>query len=243
MAEVRALIVAAGKGTRAGLPYPKTLHPVKGVPILLRLLELVETIDRTPTVVVSPEGKVPITRCIATAGRTAHLVVQAQPRGMGDAVLQFTRSPAFPDTTDVVLIWGDVPLIQTETLNATMVRHLKNDNDFTFPTRHVDKAYTFVSRNILREVVSVEETRETTERLQLSGERDIGLFVFKKAPVLEALERDLRGKFGRVTGEHGFLYVIAHLASLGCRVEGLDIAKEIDLVSLNKLSDIATLSD
>ena len=243
MAEVRALIVAAGKGTRAGLPYPKTLYPVKGVPILLRLLELFEAIDETPTVVASPEGKVPISKCIADAGRTAHLVVQAQPRGMGDAVLQFTRSPAFPDTTDVALIWGDVPFIQPETLNATMARHLENDNDFTFPTRHVDKAYTFVSRDVLGGVVSVEETRERTQRPQLAGERDIGLFVFKKASVLEALEKDLPGKFGQVTGEHGFLYVIAHLASEGYRVEGLDIAKELDLVSLNKLSDVASFSD
>ena len=38
MDDFRVLIPAAGLGTRAGLPYPKTLYPVDGTPILHRLL-------------------------------------------------------------------------------------------------------------------------------------------------------------------------------------------------------------
>ena len=43
---------------------------------------------------------------------------------------------------------------------------------------------------------------------------------------------------GVSTGEHGFLYIIAHLASTGYKVEALSIASDLDIVSLNSLQDI-----
>lgn len=60
MDRIRVLVAAAGRGTRAGLPYPKTLYPVQGRPILLRILDLLSPYDDCPTVVVSPEGMQPI---------------------------------------------------------------------------------------------------------------------------------------------------------------------------------------
>jgi bifunctional UDP-N-acetylglucosamine pyrophosphorylase / glucosamine-1-phosphate N-acetyltransferase len=57
--------------------------------------------------------------------------------------------------------------------------------------------------------------------------------------VLPLLAQRLEGAFGRSTGEHGFLYVVRHLADRGLKVEALPVAQEIDLVSLNRLSDLA----
>ena len=56
--KINVLIPVAGKGTRSGLNYPKTLFKVEGKEILLHLLELVESYDEEPTLVVSPEGKI-----------------------------------------------------------------------------------------------------------------------------------------------------------------------------------------
>src|SRR5687768_9613312 len=68
MTNIRVLIAAAGSGSRAGLPYPKTLHPVRGRPILLRLIDRLRTIDPHPTVVVSPSGHALVADCLARAG-------------------------------------------------------------------------------------------------------------------------------------------------------------------------------
>ena len=67
MAEIRALVAAAGRGTRAGLPYPKTLFPLQGRPILVRILELLALYDKEPTVIVSPDGEAPVRECLAAA--------------------------------------------------------------------------------------------------------------------------------------------------------------------------------
>ena len=40
MPKYTVLIAAAGHGHRSGLPYPKTLYPIKGKPILIHLLNL-----------------------------------------------------------------------------------------------------------------------------------------------------------------------------------------------------------
>jgi bifunctional UDP-N-acetylglucosamine pyrophosphorylase/glucosamine-1-phosphate N-acetyltransferase len=238
MLEFRALVAAAGRGTRAGLRYPKTLFQIQGKPILVRLVELLSVFDSNPTVVVSPEGQPMISQCLGSCGYEAHLVVQEEPRGMGDAVLCFEDSPAFKRADHVLLVWGDIPFIQPATLSALIKGHTERGNDFSFATRQVGSAYTIVSRDVKGAVMSIVETRELGVVHPQSGEREIGLFLFRKDPVFAALREDLPGKYGRTTSEHGFLYIVAHLVTRGLRVEALPIATELDLVSLNSMTDI-----
>jgi bifunctional UDP-N-acetylglucosamine pyrophosphorylase / glucosamine-1-phosphate N-acetyltransferase len=242
MAEIRALIAAAGSGSRAGLAYPKTLHPVLGRPILLRLIETLAPLDPYPVVVISPSGREPIARCLEEAGVAADLVIQEEPTGMGDAVLSVRKSRAGLEAEHLLVVWGDIPLLEPATIQAVCNTHLAHGNDFTFPTRCVDRAYTKVERGPGGEVRALIETREAGTEPG-PGERDIGLFVFRTQPVLSLLEARLPGAFGRATGEHGFLYVVRHLAERGCRIEALPVATERDLVSLNRLSDLEGLAD
>ena len=157
---------------------------------------------------------------------------------MGDAVLLFTLSPAFPKAEHILLVWGDIPFIQPATVEALVAAHIINNNDFTFITRIVDSAYTVVSRDLWGHVSGVVETRESGTVNPQYGERDIGLFIFRSAPVMEMLGEDLPGKWGRSTGEHGFLYIIAHLVAAGLRVEAHSLACELDTISLNSMKDL-----
>jgi bifunctional UDP-N-acetylglucosamine pyrophosphorylase/glucosamine-1-phosphate N-acetyltransferase len=239
MPKIRALIAAAGRGSRAGLSYPKTLFQIQGNPILIRIAEVLAPYDEHPTIIVSPEGEQPVRQCLKENSRRAHLVVQPKPFGMGDAVLRFTESPSFADAEHVLLVWGDVPFLQPETVATMVHEHIQHKNDFTFATRVVDSAYTVVSRSATGLVTGVIETREQGIVDPQPGERDIGVFIFRKALVLDALREELSGKWGQHTGEHGFLYLIGHLAMRGMSVEALPVAKELDLISLNSLNDVA----
>ena len=84
MAEISVLIAAAGVGSRAGLSYPKTLFPIRGKPILVRLAELLATYDAEPTVIVNEGGKEQIKQCLLKNNIQAQLVLQSRPCGMGD---------------------------------------------------------------------------------------------------------------------------------------------------------------
>ena len=81
------------------------------------------------------------------------------------------------------------------------------------------------------------ETREENIPIE-NGERDIGLFIFKKKVIFDLLELNLPRKYSTKTKEHGFLYLISHLVKKGYKVEGLKIAKGEELISLNKISDL-----
>ena len=237
MTEVRALIAAAGSATRAGLPYPKTLHPVRGRPILLRLIDRLAPFDPHPTVIVSPAGRAPIAACLAEAGAAADLVDQAHPTGMGDAILAFRAAPAFATADHVLLVWGDIPLLGQATIDALVGAHLANGNDLTLASRIVDEAYTRVERDAGGKVVAVVETREAGLAIE-PGERDIGLFMFRAGPMFALLGQKLDGAIGALTGEHGFLYIVRHMVDRNYKVEALPIATLEELVSLNRLSDL-----
>ena len=231
------LIAAAGKGTRANLPYPKTLYKINGQPILFNLLDTFITYDQKPTIVVSPDGEEIIKKILKDENRSAYLVVQERALGMGNAVLKFSKSPAFVNAQTIILAWGDIPFLQKNTISELLNRHKSSNNTFTFASRKVNKAYTIINRDLKGNIKEVIETRENNLD-PCKGEREIGLFIFEKEPIFKLLREDLSGKFGKHTNEHGFLYIIKHLITRGYKVEALDIAKEIELISLNKISDL-----
>jgi len=237
MGKLKVLIAAAGRGTRAGLPYPKTLFPINGKPILIHIFELISQYDDNPVVVVSPNGLAPIQKCLEKYNFKAQLLIQHKPIGMGDAVLHFEESKDFLDTKNVLLLWGDIPFIERKTLQSLIKAHLNMKNTLTFVTKKVDLAYTLVNRNEKNKVISLIETREEGSSPK-PGERDIGLFIFDKQSVFNLLRGDLPKKYGRKTGEHGFLYIIQHMVDRGYDIEALPIASSLDIVSLNYLEDL-----
>ena len=230
-----ALIAAAGRGTRAGLPYPKTLFKMQGKPILLRIVEALAPHADAFAVVASPEGAGPIEECLSGAGIHAWIAIQSEPLGMGHAVLAGLSGI---EAEHVLLAWGDIPFLQPATVAAMVEVHHARGNDFTFATATVESAYTIVSRDSNGRVRDVTETREAGIAEPGPGEREIGLFIFRREPIWTMLQQDLPGKLGEHTGEHGFLYLIGHLAAAGLKVEALAVASELDLVSLNSLGDL-----
>ena len=238
MSDYSVLIAAAGNGTRSGLSYPKTLYPVRGKPILIHLLALFSSFSSSSSVVVSPKGKNKVHECLQESNFHPHLITQPSPKGMGDAVLQFTNSPDFYSTKNLILVWGDIPFIQVATVSEMIRIHEIHNNDFTFPTRIVDSAYTYVLRDQNNRLVEVIETRELGIEKPSFGERDIGLFVFKTDLVINMLQKELQSKYGKASGEHGFLYIIKELILQGAKVEALPIATDKDLISLNYIKDV-----
>jgi bifunctional UDP-N-acetylglucosamine pyrophosphorylase/glucosamine-1-phosphate N-acetyltransferase len=118
-APIAAIILAAGKGTRMKSDTHKVLHPIAGRPMLLHLIDSVAALDPARTVVVVGAGREQVEAAVAPHGaETAH---QADQLGTGHAVLQAEAGLAEFEG-DVLILYGDVPLVSTATMRRMLER-------------------------------------------------------------------------------------------------------------------------
>ncbi|MDA7562984.1 NTP transferase domain-containing protein [Gammaproteobacteria bacterium] len=237
--KISVVIAAAGKGTRAKLPYPKCLFSIQGKPILGTIMDNTFSLDRKPTLIVSKEGLPHIKNFLIQSNRKADILIQENQIGMGNAVLQISKKRKDMNE-DILLSWGDLPFIPQSIFEDLCAFHIKNKNDFSIATYHSKNAYTYVIRDDCNNLKEVIESKEMYEKnlLPLESERDIGVFVFKKDLLLDFLDKELPDKYGKVSNEHGFLYIIKHLVASGYKVESLPVKEEMSEVSFNSFEDI-----
>ena len=116
---VAAVILAAGKGTRMKSDLHKVLHPIAARPMLLHLIDSVSALSPARTVVVVGAGREQVEGAVAPLGiATAH---QAEQLGTGHAVAQAEAALAGFDG-DVLILYGDVPLVQADTMRRMLDR-------------------------------------------------------------------------------------------------------------------------
>lgn len=235
---LRAIIPAAGKGTRSGLPFPKTLQEVDGSPILVRLLKQLLPIDPCPAVITSLMGKKPIEDTIEAYGLSAEILIQEKPRGMGDAVGRFQQSSGYGTTDELLVIWGDMLSLSQPIIEECLSRFRADRADFAFPTSQQNPCYTCVSRAPDNSVSRVVERRELGDAMPQSGEADCGVFIFRKEPLFTLLQDHEDELVGPVTGEINFLPTIGALADRGFSVQAYPIASVGDAFSFNSPADL-----
>jgi bifunctional UDP-N-acetylglucosamine pyrophosphorylase/glucosamine-1-phosphate N-acetyltransferase len=116
---VAAIILAAGKGTRMKSDLHKVLHPLAGRPMLLHLIDSVDALGPERTVVVVGAGREQVEKAVAPHGVvTAH---QAEQLGTAHAVQQAEAALA-GFNGDVLILYGDVPLVPTATMRRMLDR-------------------------------------------------------------------------------------------------------------------------
>lgn len=116
---IAAVILAAGKGTRMKSDLHKVLHPLAGKPMLLHLVDTVASLSPAQTVVVVGAGREQVEAAVAPHGvATAH---QAEQLGTGHAVAQAQDALAGFDG-DVLILYGDVPLVGADTMRRMLDR-------------------------------------------------------------------------------------------------------------------------
>ena len=121
---VSVVVMAAGKGTRMKSERPKVLHRIAGRAMLSHVLATVEQLAATnalqKVVVVTGHGAEAVETHLASSPLQAqHLLEFARQMpqlGTGHAVQQAV--PNLPDSGVVVILNGDVPLIQVDTVQA-----------------------------------------------------------------------------------------------------------------------------
>lgn len=119
-----AIILAAGQGTRMKSARHKVLHPVAGHPMLLHLLAAVEELGAERKVVVVGAGRDQVEA--AVAGHDVAIAVQEHQLGTGHAVAR-AHDALGHFAGDVLILYGDVPLVSAATMRAMIDRLNRGD--------------------------------------------------------------------------------------------------------------------
>ncbi len=166
-ADVAAVVLAAGLGTRMKSARPKVLHELGGRPLLSWAVEAAQQAveDGRVIVVIGAEAQAPAKELV---GAQAALALQADRLGTGHALLQ-----ARDDASGAALILvtsADMPLLRPETLQSLIDSQRRATGPMTLLTTRADSPRGFgrIVRNGSGDVAAiVEEAHATPEQRQI----------------------------------------------------------------------------
>jgi bifunctional UDP-N-acetylglucosamine pyrophosphorylase / glucosamine-1-phosphate N-acetyltransferase len=188
-APLAAVVLCAGKGTRMKSEKAKVLHPILGKPLcaypLMRALEL----GASPVVCVVGHQAEEVERSIRAHFPSAPLrfALQKEQRGTADAVR--SAEGALKDFSGRVLIlYGDVPLVRRETLEALSVAHTKGGGVLSLvSTMPADPTgYGRIIRE-MGKVVRIVEHKDATPEQREVQECNAGIYLVDSAFLWKAL--------------------------------------------------------
>ena len=120
------VILAAGLGSRMNSDLPKVLHPLAGAPLLVHAMKAGRALEAAKCVVVTGHGAEQVAAAARLWDEEAQTVVQEPQLGTAHAVAQ-ARPMLEGFTGDVIVLYGDTPLIRLETLEAMQQARASHD--------------------------------------------------------------------------------------------------------------------
>ena len=226
------VILAAGQGTRMRSALPKVLHPVAGNSMLGHVIHSARQLSPQGIHVVIGHGADLVREQLAADD--LNFVLQDKQLGTGHAVAQAV--PAL--TADTVLIlYGDVPLIEVETLQRLLT--LVNDQQLGLLTVTLDDpaGYGRIVRDEHDRVTAIVEHKDASESQKAIREGNTGILAVPGKRLAEWLGRLSNNN---AQGEYYLTDVIAMAVNDGLAVA---TAQPLDAMEVQGANDRKQLAD
>ncbi len=233
------LVLAAGHGTRMHSTLPKMLQPLGGVPLLGRLLSTLEGLHADQTLVVyGAHGQV-LQQTLDPEGRLAWV---EQPEALGTAHAVLQALPSLDDCNQVLICYGDVPLIRLETLNQLLA--LVGDDAIGFITMHVTdpKGYGRVLRDAKGSVQGIVEEKQASIQEKKIQEVNAGFFVVPRARLVQWIPQLVHRTDNAVkTEEHYMTDIIKMAHAAGMKIHTIQPMDNWEVSGVNDKVQLASL--
>jgi len=180
------LILAAGKGTRMKSALPKVLHPVGGLSMLGRVVQTASQFNNSHIVVVVGHGAEEVQRHLAGPGNV-QFALQAQQLGTGHAVQCASQSLA--DHPVTLILYGDVPLIQFDSLQPLVKAAQAGQLGLMTLTMANPHGYGRILRDAEGAVTGIVEQKDATPAQQAISEVNTGILACPTAQLKDWVSR------------------------------------------------------
>jgi UDP-N-acetylglucosamine diphosphorylase/glucosamine-1-phosphate N-acetyltransferase len=231
------VVLAAGKGTRMQSALAKVLHPLAGQPLLLHVLDVALALTPQRVVVVVGHQADMVRQVCAPYAVTC--VLQDPQLGTGHAVAQ--AEPILADFPgDVLVLYGDVPLLQTSTLRTLLEVHRHQRATVTVVTACLDTptGYGRIMRDMTGRITRIVEERDASEDEKVVREINSGVYCLRASFLFAALRRVGRHN---VQGEQYLTDVVALAVAEQHRVAHITVVDAQEVLGVNTHADLAYL--
>jgi bifunctional UDP-N-acetylglucosamine pyrophosphorylase/glucosamine-1-phosphate N-acetyltransferase len=227
------VILAAGLGTRMNSELPKVLHRICGMPMIRYVLDTAGKLRPDKTVVVAGKHLGAMRDALAQAGLS--FALQEKPKGTGHALRCASRElKGFKG--DIVVMNGDTPLLEPDTIKKFLALHRKNGNSLSvlsFSTAF-PAGYGRIVRDASGNVLSIVEEKDAGEDVKLIKEVNSGVYAVNNI-ALSLLDRI---KKNRAKGEYYLTDIVALASGKGLKTSAYCIGTEEDFMGVNTREEL-----
>ncbi len=228
------IVLAAGKGSRMNSDLPKPMHAVGGRPMLQHVLSTAAKLSPSGMrVIVAPDD----TRTPDVIA-PVEAVVQPAARGTGDAV-RCALADIDASAGIALVLFGDAPLIQEETLRHLINEHAMNGNAVTVMGFETDEPASYGRMIVdetgrLTKIVEAKDASEYEKNITLCNGGVMALDIAVARPLVEGLRDDNNAN------EYYLTDVIADASEVNLRC-GYVVANETEVLGANDRAELANL--
>ncbi|WP_461480980.1 bifunctional UDP-N-acetylglucosamine diphosphorylase/glucosamine-1-phosphate N-acetyltransferase GlmU [Porticoccus sp.] len=228
------VVLAAGKGTRMKSALPKVLHTLAGRPLLQHVLTTSAQLPDARLLVVTGHGASEVNGALNTEG----LLFVEQPEQLGTAHAVLQAMPELRQDSTVLILYGDVPLIALDTLEAMVGEVSEDQMALLTVVLENPVGYGRILRDQQQRVVAIVEEKDATPEQRLIAEVNTGVLALSAAQLRNWLPRIGNEN---AQGEYYLTDIIALACASGTRIKTLQPHHQEEVQGVNNRQQLAEL--
>lgn len=230
---VKAVILAAGMGTRMKSKTPKVLHKVMDKTMVQYSIDAARAAGVEEICIIVGHGAEEVQK---TVGSGVTYVEQKEQLGTGHAVR--CAREFIGQKGQTLILCGDTPLIRAETLKNMISRHQEQNNGVTMLSTILENpdGYGRIIRDKNGEFVKNVEHKDATQQERASKEVNSGMYLFDSAALYDSLEKITNDN---AQGEYYLPDCLGIIRSEGGHVDAVITPDETEIMGVNSRVQLA----
>lgn len=231
--KTKSIILAAGQGTRMKSGTSKVLHEIFHKPLVYYPIEAARYAGAQEVCLVVGHKSEEVMK---TFGDTVKYALQAERLGTGHAVMQ--AMDFIGDDGEILVLYGDTPLITAQTIEKMLAFHRKKKNAVTVLSALVDDptGYGRIVRDESKHFVKIVEQKDATDEEKRITEINGGMYVFEAKHLKSALSKITNNNKQQ---EYYLTDTIEILLHEGYNVDAIAIMNPDDILGVNSREQLA----
>lgn len=228
MSQLKAVILAAGKGTRMKSDLPKVVHTIEEKCLVDYAIEAAQGAGAEDICLVVGYKYEVVRETIIH--KEVKFVLQEEQLGTGHAVK--CAKDFLGEEGETLILFGDTPLITAETLTRLQKHHRENKNAVTVLSAMIDDptGYGRIIRDEDGKFVKSVEHKDANELELKSQEINSGMYIFDTKELKEALDKI---QPNNAQGEYYLPDALTIIKDKGLRVDAFALDDPEDITGVN----------